>query len=276
MSDYDDEEEIEEEAGHNLGEYEGERNEENERHGFGKAKLSNNDTYEGYYQHGKRHGQGTYKFKNGCRYVGEYSKNKKHGQGTFIYLDGSKYEGSWVDDVREGYGVYHYVNGDRYEGEWKEHQRHGQGTYYYAETGSKYVGLWRKGKMTGHGEIIHLNHKLVSKFKENHPKGNAKYVFDIGAEQIGEYLTTAQPPEDGNEEDAPPIITSKWIVHKTQKVSNMFEPTPEDLIEKEEEKPKAGSDGAGEENPENAETSNIENDAADEQKGDDVEEQDNE
>ena len=34
--------------------------------------------------------------------------------------------------------------------------------------GSKYVGLWRKGKMTGHGEIIHLNHKLVSKFKENH------------------------------------------------------------------------------------------------------------
>ncbi len=82
--------------------------------------------------------------------------------------------------------------------------------------GSKYVGLWRKGKMTGHGEIIHLNHKLVSKFKENHvinnfllfeiyrfikkikqenkfqPKGNAKYVFDIGAEQIGEYLTTAQ------------------------------------------------------------------------------------
>jgi hypothetical protein len=35
-------------------------------------------------------------------------------------------------------------------------------------TGSKYVGLWRKGKMTGHGEIIHLNHKLVSKFKENH------------------------------------------------------------------------------------------------------------
>jgi hypothetical protein len=24
------------------------------------------------------------------------------------------------------------------------------------------------------------------------PKGNGKYVFDIGAEQIGEYLTTAQ------------------------------------------------------------------------------------
>ncbi len=68
MSDYEDEEEMEEESGTNLGEYEGERNEENERHGFGKAKLPNSDVYEGYYQNGKRHGQGTYKFKNGCRY----------------------------------------------------------------------------------------------------------------------------------------------------------------------------------------------------------------
>lgn len=34
--------------------------------------------------------------------------------------------------------------------------------------GSKYVGLWRKGKMYGHGEIIHKNHKLVGKFKENY------------------------------------------------------------------------------------------------------------
>jgi radial spoke head protein 1 len=44
-----------------LKEYEGERNENNERHGLGKAKLPNGDTYEGYYQNGKRHGQGTYK-----------------------------------------------------------------------------------------------------------------------------------------------------------------------------------------------------------------------
>lgn len=110
------------------------------------------------------------RFKNGCRYIGEYARNKKHGQGTFIYLDGSKYEGSWVEDVRDGYGVYYYVNGDRYEGEWKEHLRHGQGTYNYSETGSKYVGLWRKGKMTGHGEIIHKNHKFVGKFKDNYVK----------------------------------------------------------------------------------------------------------
>ena len=88
MSEYEEEEEMEE-TGTNLGvrnsiwyilnvtyikksyvlirliidwkEYEGERNERNERHGLGKAKLPNSDTYEGYYAEGKRHGQGTYK-----------------------------------------------------------------------------------------------------------------------------------------------------------------------------------------------------------------------
>jgi radial spoke head protein 1 len=144
--------------------------------------------------------------------------------------------------LREGYGVYFYVNGDKYEGEWKEHLRHGQGTYTYNETGSKYVGLWRKGKMTGHGEIIHKNFKYVGKFKDNYPKGNGKYEFDIGAEQIGEYLTTAEPPEEGAEEDAPLIINSRWIASNTQKKSNAFEPTAEDLIEKEEEKDELNND----------------------------------
>jgi hypothetical protein len=42
-------------------------------------------------------------------------------------------------------------------------------------------------------------------------------------------------PEE-TEEDAPPVVNSKWIVHATQKLSNLYEPTPEDLIEKEVEK----------------------------------------
>lgn len=91
-------------------------------------------------------------------------------------MDGSKYEGSWVEDLREGYGVYQYANGDRYEGEWKQDLRHGQGSYFYAETGSKYVGLWKKGKMTGHGEIIHKNHKYVGKFKDNYVILNNFYL----------------------------------------------------------------------------------------------------
>lgn len=44
-----------------LGEYEGERNELDERHGFGRAKLPSGDTYEGNYENGKRHGHGVYR-----------------------------------------------------------------------------------------------------------------------------------------------------------------------------------------------------------------------
>ena len=61
------------------------------------------------------------------------------------------------------------------------------------------------------------------------PKGKGKFVFDIGAEQLGEYLLSAQVPEDGAEEDTPPAISTKWIVEKTQQLSNMYEPTADDL-----------------------------------------------
>lgn len=77
------------------------------------------------------------------------------------------YLGSWVDDQRCGLGKYSYINGDYYDGEWQNHVRHGQGTYYWAETGSKYVGTWKEGKMEGAGELIHANHKYVGSFKEN-------------------------------------------------------------------------------------------------------------
>lgn len=38
-------------------EYDGERNSEGERHGRGKARLPNGDTYDGEYEHGFRSGQ---------------------------------------------------------------------------------------------------------------------------------------------------------------------------------------------------------------------------
>ena len=46
-----------------FGQYDGERNEADERHGSGRAILPNGDIYEGEYQCGKKHGEGTYKFK---------------------------------------------------------------------------------------------------------------------------------------------------------------------------------------------------------------------
>ncbi|XP_052348813.1 radial spoke head 1 homolog isoform X2 [Oncorhynchus keta] len=179
-----------------LGEYEGDRNEAGERHGFGRAVLPNGDTYQGMYENGKRSGQGTYRFKNGARYIGEYYQNLKHGQGIFYYPDGSKYDGSWVDDQRQGHGLYTYPNQDTYEGEWLHHQRNGQGIYHYNDTGSRYMGTWVMGKMESAGEFIHLNHRYQGNFLNNNPSGPGKYVFEIGCEQHGEYLQVDQPASD--------------------------------------------------------------------------------
>uniref|UniRef100_A0A8C6JES4 Radial spoke head 1 homolog n=1 Tax=Melopsittacus undulatus TaxID=13146 RepID=A0A8C6JES4_MELUD len=187
MSDESEEGSEEEEAEDTLGEYEGERNAEGERHGRGKARLPNGDTYDGEYEHGLRNGQGTYRFKNGACYIGTYLRNKKHGQGTFFYPDGSKYEGDWVDDQRHGHGQYTYANGDTYTGEWFNHYRHGQGTYVYKDTGSKYVGGWAHGNQEGEAELIYLNHRFKGRFSNGKPVGRGKYVFDIGCEQHGEY-----------------------------------------------------------------------------------------
>lgn len=217
-------EEIEEEAENDLGEYEGERNEAGERHGHGKARLPNNDTYEGQYANGKRNGQGTYKFKNGARYIGEYVDNRKHGNGTFIYPDGSKYEGEWVEDQRHGHGVYSYVNGDTYTGDWFKNYRHGQGTYVYALTGSKYVGTWANGQQEGAAELIHLNHRFQGKFVNKNPLGTGKYIFDIGCEQHGEYIQEEKTEEE-EEEEALTQVIPKW---KATKITSLTLWAPEE------------------------------------------------
>jgi len=194
-----------------LGEYEGERNEMDQRHGFGRAKLPSGDTYEGYYENGKRHGKGVYRFKIGARYMGHYIEGKKNGEGVFLYPDGSKYEGSWINDLRHGWGTYTYPNGDTYEGEWSQGLRHGQGIYTYKETGSRYDGTWFQGKMQDGGHLIHLNHRYVGKFEENKPRGPGKYVFDSGCEQLGRYVWKEDENVGEHEEDeAEIVVTPMW------------------------------------------------------------------
>ncbi|XP_048721704.1 radial spoke head 1 homolog isoform X1 [Lepidochelys kempii] len=238
-------EEFEEEAENDLGEYEGERNAAGERHGHGRARLPNGDTYEGEYANGLRNGRGTYRFKNGARYIGEFFENKKHGQGIFMYPDGSKYEdlspspytkwntvsrttvrcgrtsgaGEWVADQRHGNGIYYYVNGDTYTGEWLSHYRHGQGTYLYAETGSKYVGGWVNGQQEGAAELIHLKHRYQGKFVNGNPIGRGKYVFDIGCEQHGEYTHLDQDKGEEEEEEESVSIIPKWKAKNITKLT---------------------------------------------------------
>ncbi|XP_019521547.1 PREDICTED: radial spoke head 1 homolog [Hipposideros armiger] len=202
-------EELEEERENDLGEYEGDRNEAGERHGHGKARLPNGDTFEGSYEHGKRHGQGIYKFKNGARYIGEYFKNKKHGQGTFIYPDGSRYEGEWANDLRHGHGVYYYVNNDTYTGDWLAHQRFGF-LFSPVDRFMHFKPSWLSGRL--------LDGAL-------RPVGPGKYVFDIGCEQHGEYrLTDVERGEEEEEEETLIAVIPKWRATKITELA-LWTPT---------------------------------------------------
>ena len=67
-----------------IGIYEGDRNEQGERHGHGKCHFPNGDVYEGEYIHGRRNGYGVYRFKSG-RYVLKTS-SAKHGLRFLLVL----------------------------------------------------------------------------------------------------------------------------------------------------------------------------------------------
>merc|ERR1712147_300536 len=148
-----------------FGQYDGERNEAEERHGSGRAILPNGDIYEGEYQCGKKHGEGTYKFKNGARYVGVYSENKKDGKGTFYYPDGDTYEGNWTHDLRNGTGTYTYASsGSRYIGHWVDGSIQGAGKYIF-ELGCEQHGEYIPVEMPGDPEDDEASSTTIPKWK---------------------------------------------------------------------------------------------------------------
>ncbi|KAK6642085.1 hypothetical protein RUM44_013808 [Polyplax serrata] len=186
-----------------IGEYFGERNYKNERHGYGHALLPNNDRYSGHYRKRLRHGKGLYVFRNGARYDGQYRKGMKHGVGTFWYPDGSRYEGDWKRDQRHGFGAYYYSNGDIYEGHWRKGMKEGLGTYSWATTKEvKFLGTWKNGRMEGPGQIIHPKHRYHGHFKFNMPYGRGCYTFEGVGMQHGHYIHLKDPAFDAEAPDS--------------------------------------------------------------------------
>jgi len=222
MSDADSQE-FDDENGPYLGEYEGDRNDEGERHGDGKAVLPNGDRYVGSYEHGLRHGKGTYYFAStmtGARYVGEYHRGKRNGHGKMYYPDGSIYTGQWADNQRNGQGNYQYANGDQYDGSWMSNLRHGQGTYTFASashSGTVFTGTWVNGKADGAGQLLHgKSHRYQGSWNEDMMNGPGKYIFSFGAEQHGEYVPVEQDMEveDAENETQHATTVSRWRAHK--------------------------------------------------------------
>ncbi|KAK0083113.1 hypothetical protein PV325_009311 [Microctonus aethiopoides] len=186
--DKENEEEEDEYISNPLDEYEGDRNDKGERHGYGKTLSSNGDVYIGEYRQGFRHGKGLYVFKNGSKYDGEWRCGLKHGQGIFWYPDGTRYEGEWKDDTKCGFGIYEYMNKDIYEGGWKKNNRHGLGTYKYFESSVKFIGTWIEDKMQGPGQLVYPQYSFYGSWEFNTPLGRGCFVFENDTMQHGHFI----------------------------------------------------------------------------------------
>ncbi|KAL1489524.1 hypothetical protein ABEB36_013481 [Hypothenemus hampei] len=171
-----------------YGQYEGGRDDQLDRHGWGSALLPNGDVYEGDYYHGIRHGQ--------ARYDGMWRKGSKHGLGKFLYPDGSRYIGYWKKDFKHGQGTYHYINGDTYEGFWFKGDRHGLGSYTYKNYNITHYGTWKNGHMSGPGIINYPYYRYHGSFERNLPKGKGCFVFDSKYMQHGFYINMKDPAFD--------------------------------------------------------------------------------
>jgi hypothetical protein len=130
--------------------YEGERNIEGAKHGFGKWIGANGDVYEGQWVDDRKHGHGKYTDADGHKYVGYFKNDNREGQCEFVYFDGSTYDGAYANDKKEGYGVFVYADGQKYEGQWSLGKRNGKGVFRYVDS-TVYDGQWVNHKRDGKG-----------------------------------------------------------------------------------------------------------------------------
>ncbi len=83
-----------------------------------------------------------------------------------------------------------YVNKDIYSGQWKNGKKDGQGTYIFNDTGMKYVGNFKGGKLV-HGKWIYPNGSYFEgSFDNNKPKGQGMWNCEKQKKGQGNYTQT--------------------------------------------------------------------------------------
>ncbi|CAF1178583.1 unnamed protein product [Adineta ricciae] len=128
--------------------YEGELNDEGEKHGYGMYRWSNGRTYVGQWYRNQMDGDGVESWPNGSKYQGQFRGNKRHGRGTFTWADGRQYIGEYRNDYRHGYGICTFPNGYKYEGQWWQGKKHGRGIEIFPD-GHRYNGVFQDDKSLG-------------------------------------------------------------------------------------------------------------------------------
>ncbi|KAL5234994.1 hypothetical protein ACI65C_002404 [Semiaphis heraclei] len=210
-----------------IGAYKGQRNSDDERHGFGKAILPNGDAYVGTYKNGLRHGRGQYRFVNGAIYQGCYREGLRNGKGVMIYNDKSKYEGYWIDNKKDGEGVFKFKNNDKFSGTWKSDMKHGLGTYTFCKTGAVLTGMWLNDKKVNNFQVFYpisenTGFTFHGTWDENEMvTGKGYFVFGhLKCMQSGEYVENPFYKNDKSSELQNKICKSLWLSNKILPIIN--------------------------------------------------------
>lgn len=113
----------------NNTEYEGERDCNNRKNGFGILRFTTtpNAYYKGQWIEDKMEGQGEYCWGDGHKYCGTFKDNKQHGLGAYFWPTGGKYFGKWKKDKMNGHGTYTRNDGVVYTGQWRDDHQYGEG-----------------------------------------------------------------------------------------------------------------------------------------------------
>jgi len=127
------------------------------------------------------------------RMYGNLIKEEDGGVGSIIggvvaaATAGKNVTGCIKGDCENGQGTYIYDSGSKYVGEWKDGKLNGQGTMTWAN-GDKYVGEWKDGKKNGQGTLTYPSGgKYVGEFKDGKKNGKGTFTYADGSKEEVEW-----------------------------------------------------------------------------------------
>ena len=144
------------------GEYFGQLNSSQKRHGLGSFRYNDGGVYEGTWMNDMAEGSGAIKLANSDDYVGDFHKNEMHGFGIYNSKShgGSVYKGSFQNGKPSGHGILTYTSGRKYEGEFQGGYPHGFGVETYSD-GSKFEGEFASSVPHGFGTMFSASGEAV-------------------------------------------------------------------------------------------------------------------
>ena len=164
------------------GQYYGETDHNQMRHGQGQMSYNDGTVYFGYWMNDRRNGQGQLRFTSGNEYRGHFLNDLKEGYGVFYYhKKGERYQGSWQRDLKNGHGSYFFRNGDKFSGFFLDDKKHGPGVK--VTKSMTYSGFWENNMKNGTFEFI------------NHKNGCRGIILFKNNEKVG--IQAAPPNKEG-------------------------------------------------------------------------------